>query len=125
MAQIDNQTDTITLWGYSLKRWSFYTYILLSVHGFMILATFLDYGLTTDEPPLLNYGLDILRWYKSGFTYQPIFETTNTWLLIWEGLSVREAVRQFVPQTVAVVAVAYVVMLPLWPWAMMNPITGP
>ncbi|MBT3601649.1 MAG: tetratricopeptide repeat protein, partial [Candidatus Latescibacteria bacterium] len=46
-------------------------------------------------------------------------------LLIWEGLSVREAVRQFVPQTVAVVAVAYVVMLPLWPWAMMNPITGP
>lgn len=263
MAQIDDQKTKITLWGYQFERWSFYTYILLSVHGFIVLATFLDYGLTTDEPPLLNYGLDILRWYKSGFTYQPIFETTNTWLygglvhvlgyvlseilpfspfdsyhlccaiigflgvvaayrigyllgggpagflaalfliltpryyghifnnpkdipfavfylwsifwiirglgslpnlprdwiwktglvigltlgcrvaglvlffylglfwglryvvLIWDGLSVGVAVRKFVLQMLGVVAVAYVVMLPLWPWAMLHPITGP
>ncbi len=80
MASIDEHQNYITLWGYRVERWAFYSYVLLGVYGGIILTTFLDYGLTVDEPPLLNYGRDIIQWYQSGFTYQGIFETTNTWL---------------------------------------------
>ena len=263
MAQKDNEIQMITVWGRQYERWVFCSYVLLSVYALIILATFLDYGLTTDEPPLLNYGRDIILWYQSGFTYQPIFETTNTWLygglvhvlgyvmglvlplsqydayhlccaiigflgvvaayrvgfllggglggflavlfliltpryyghvfnnpkdipfavfylwgvfcivrglgqlphvsrdwiwktglaigltlgcrvaglvlfaylglfwglgyvlLVWRGLDLKQALRSYVLQLLAIVAVAYAVMLPVWPWALLNPLTGP
>lgn len=80
MQSLDSDNHFVTLLGYRFERWAFYSFLLLFSYGLVILATFLDYGITVDEPPLYYYGADIIQWYKSGFTYQPIFETRNTWL---------------------------------------------
>lgn len=80
MIQTENQKNYNLFGRYTCASWAVYSFVLLGVYAIVILMTFLDYGLTVDEPPLLNYGHDIIRWYQSGFTYEPIFETTNTWL---------------------------------------------
>ncbi|MDA0709178.1 MAG: hypothetical protein O3B73_03095 [bacterium] len=67
MTQTEHDKPMIAIWGYPIARWTLASYMLLAAHGILIAATFLDYGLTTDEPPLLNYGKDILLWYRSGF----------------------------------------------------------
>ena len=66
--------------SHHLTPWQAIFYLILTIYALIILATLTDYGLTVDEPPLLNYGRDIITWYQSGFEYQDIFETTNTWL---------------------------------------------
>ena len=63
-----------------LTLWQKISYLILAIYALVILTTLTDYGLTIDEPPLLNYGRDVLIWYQSGFDYQGIFQTTNTWL---------------------------------------------
>ena len=63
-----------------LSIWQKAFYLILAIYGLVIFFTLTDYGLTVDEPPLLNYGRDIITWYRSGFEYQDIFQTTNTWL---------------------------------------------
>ena len=68
----------MTLLGYRLERWTFYSTVLLGGYGLVILTTFFDYGVTVDEPPLLHYGNDIVQWYKSRFSVLGSFETSNT-----------------------------------------------
>ena len=48
-----------------MEIWQALSYALLSTYGLLILFTFPDYGLTIDEPPLLEYGENILQWYLS------------------------------------------------------------
>ena len=51
----------------SEKRWVFLSYGLFLCLGLVILATFLDYGLTYDEEVAKWYGRFILRWYSTLF----------------------------------------------------------
>src|SRR5215831_16845916 len=52
------------------SRWAFLSYGLLFCLGVVILATFLDYGLTFDEEFGKTYGEYVLRWYASFFKDQ-------------------------------------------------------
>jgi tetratricopeptide (TPR) repeat protein len=53
---------------------------LIALYALLILFTFRDYGITSDETHHIMYGEQIFRWYSSGFEDQAIFQTTNTWL---------------------------------------------
>lgn len=53
---------------------------LIALQSVLILFTFRDYGITSDETHHIKYGEQIVRWYTSGFQDQAIFQTTNTWL---------------------------------------------
>jgi tetratricopeptide (TPR) repeat protein len=53
---------------------------LIVLYAILILFTFRDYGITSDETHHIKYGEQIVRWYMSGFEDQTIFQTENTWL---------------------------------------------
>jgi hypothetical protein len=56
--------------GPNERRWEFLCYGLFFCLGLVILATFLNYGLTCDEEFGKTYGQYILRWYSSFFKDQ-------------------------------------------------------
>ena len=60
--------------------WSRAFGVLLWVYFVVIVATFFDYGITSDEPGHVAYGEAIINWYASGFQDQAVFESKNTWL---------------------------------------------
>lgn len=53
---------------------------LLVLHVILILFTFREYGITSDETHHIRYGKQIISWYISGFADQALFQTKNTWL---------------------------------------------
>ena len=53
---------------------------LLLLYAILILFTFRDYGITSDETHHVKYGEQIIKWYTSGFEDQSVFQTQNTWL---------------------------------------------
>jgi tetratricopeptide (TPR) repeat protein len=53
---------------------------LIALQSILILFTFRDYGITSDETHHIKYGEQIVRWYTSGFKDQALFQTENTWL---------------------------------------------
>ena len=59
------------------------------------------------------------------FFYMALFWGIRYVQLIKIGHPVKPMVQSFAIQLVFCVAVAYAVMLPLWPWALLHPITGP
>ena len=54
--------------------------VVLGLYSLIILLTFQDYGITSDEPSHIQYGADILRWYSSLFQDRSVFQSRNTWL---------------------------------------------
>ncbi|MCZ6635420.1 MAG: tetratricopeptide repeat protein [bacterium] len=54
--------------------------LVLGLYGLLILLTFQDYGITSDEPSHVRYGTDILLWYTSFFQDRSVFQSRNTWL---------------------------------------------
>jgi len=75
-------------------------YALIAVYGIVILLTFSQYGITTDEPLHVVYGENIWRWYTSFFRDQTVFFESNLWL--YGGLfdTVIQVLRQVVPMDV-------------------------
>jgi len=63
---------------YSIFEIAFACLILL--YTVLILFTFRDYGITSDETHHVRYGEQIVQWYMSGFEDQALFQTKNTWL---------------------------------------------
>ncbi|MGA1195306.1 MAG: tetratricopeptide repeat protein [Candidatus Latescibacterota bacterium] len=53
---------------------------LILFYALLILYTFRDYGITSDETHHVKYGEQIVRWYVSGFKDEALFQTKNTWL---------------------------------------------
>ena len=54
--------------------------VLIMFLGTVILLTFPQYGITSDEASHMSYGEDIVTWYWSGFKDHSVFEYKNTWL---------------------------------------------
>ena len=54
--------------------------VLIMFLGTVILLTFPQYGITSDEASHMSYGEDIVTWYWSGFEDHSVFEYKNTWL---------------------------------------------
>ena len=75
-------------------------YILIAIYSVIILATFSDYGITTDEPLHVAYGENIGRWYESFFRDRTVFSESKLW--IYGGLfdTVIHLLRQVVPMDV-------------------------
>lgn len=63
---------------YSIFEIAFACLILL--YATLIIFTFRDYGITSDETHHIKYGEQIVNWYTSGFEDQALFQTKNTWL---------------------------------------------
>jgi len=55
-------------------------YLLMFAYVLVIFATFLDYGVTSDEVYHAQYGRDIFRWYTSFFQDERVFASKDTWL---------------------------------------------
>ena len=68
----------IRLFAHTYNPWSFLFYLLLAISLGVVLATFLDYGITIDEPPQVEYGKEIIQWYRSLFQYQAYFDRVKT-----------------------------------------------
>ncbi|MCZ6631893.1 MAG: tetratricopeptide repeat protein [bacterium] len=68
----------IRLFAHTYNLWSFLFYLLLAISLGVVLATFLDYGITIDEPPQVEYGKEIIKWYRSLFQYQAYFDRVKT-----------------------------------------------
>ncbi len=75
---------TIQLMGYTLSLWKALFVIVVFILFFLITFTFLDYGITIDEPPHARYGADIVRWYASGFQADAFLDAEN--MLFYGGL---------------------------------------
>jgi len=63
---------------YTFSQLAFGCLILLQT--ILILFTFREYGITSDETHHVKYGKQIVDWYISGFADQGLFQTKNTWL---------------------------------------------
>ncbi|MCZ6636210.1 MAG: tetratricopeptide repeat protein [bacterium] len=63
-----------------VEIWKCVFYGLIAVLGAVILLTFTQYGVTSDEALHVSYGEDIVTWYWSGFEDHSVFEYKNTWL---------------------------------------------
>ena len=70
----------IRLLGHTFEIWQGLFYLLILVLGLVILLTFTEYGITSDESAHVEYGEAILRWYGSLFQDRTVFESKNTWL---------------------------------------------
>ncbi len=69
--------------GFSFTQidpWNAASGILIVMYGLIVLSTFHDYGITSDEAHHVKYGADIAQWYLSEFEYQALFKTKNTYL---------------------------------------------
>lgn len=53
---------------------------ILLTYCAVIIATFLDYGITPDETGHVHYGRSVVHWYTTFFAERSIFTWTNTWL---------------------------------------------
>ena len=60
--------------------WTRLWHVLLWIYGLVILLTFHEYGVTSDEHHHVKYGRDILHWYFSLFRDHTVFQSVNTWL---------------------------------------------
>ncbi len=54
--------------------------LVMVLYSIIILITFQNYGITSDETHHVKYGADIVRWYTSGFQDRALFKTDNTYL---------------------------------------------
>ena len=54
--------------------------LLLAAYGLVILATFTDYGITTDEGHHVEYGHSVVRWYASVGRERWVFSWSDVWL---------------------------------------------
>jgi tetratricopeptide (TPR) repeat protein len=81
--------------AYSIFTLAFGCLVLL--HVVLILLSFRDYGMTSDEAHHIRYGEQIVRWYTSGFEDKALFQTHNTWL--YGGLfdTCAHLISQFLP----------------------------
>ena len=60
--------------------WQPLFYGLVAFYGIVVLMTFSQYGITTDEPLHVTYGEHIAQWYGSLFRDHTIFTASNLWL---------------------------------------------
>src|SRR5437867_167872 len=58
------------------RNWRRLSYVLILLVGFVMLATFLDYGLTWDEEVQRVYGDKVLAWYASLFRNRTALDFT-------------------------------------------------
>ena len=70
----------ITLLGREIGIWQGLFYLHILIYGLVILLTFTEYGITSDESAHVEYGEAILQWYGSLFQDRTVFESKNTWL---------------------------------------------
>ena len=68
----------ITLIGREIDIWQGPFYLLILIYGLVILLTFTEYGITSDESAHVEYGEAILRWYGSLFQDRTVFSTATT-----------------------------------------------
>lgn len=55
--------------------------LVFSLYGIVVLATFEDYGITTDEPLQAEYGEHLVRWYGSLFSDESVLSSRGrAWL---------------------------------------------
>ena len=54
--------------------------VLISFCTLLVLTTFDEYGISSDEHLTVAYGKAIYNWYVSGFQDQSVFHSYNTWL---------------------------------------------
>lgn len=66
--------------GSNTDIWQRVFYGLIAFYGFVVLLTFSEYGITTDEPLHVTYGEHIAQWYGSLFRDHTIFTASNLWL---------------------------------------------
>jgi hypothetical protein len=59
--------------------WNTASGILIVMYGLIILLTFHDYGITSDETHHVKYGADIAQWYLSEFEDQALFALALHW----------------------------------------------
>lgn len=64
----------------SQRVWQWGSYVLFVVYGSVILLTFSQYGITSDELPHAIYGEKIIQWYVSFFSDRSLFGLQNIWL---------------------------------------------
>ena len=62
------------------RRWLLLSGVLLVALLGLMLATFLDYGMTADEPVQNRYGRRLVRWYASLGADRSAVEQHDTWL---------------------------------------------
>jgi len=60
--------------------WQRLFYGLIALYTGIVLMTFSEYGITTDEPLHVTYGEHIAQWYSSFFRDHTVFTATNLWL---------------------------------------------
>ncbi|MCZ6635722.1 MAG: tetratricopeptide repeat protein [bacterium] len=70
----------IVLGKYRLMPWQGCFLLLLLIYAVVILATFTDYGITTDEGHHIEYGYSVVRWYASVFQERWVFSWADVWL---------------------------------------------
>lgn len=76
--------DVTSRWQISLGKFRLMPWqgccLLLLVYGSVIVATFADYGITTDERHHVEYGYSVVRWYASAFQERWLFSWVDVWL---------------------------------------------
>ncbi|MBT3602222.1 MAG: tetratricopeptide repeat protein [Candidatus Latescibacteria bacterium] len=60
--------------------WQRVFYGVIAFYGIIVLLTFSEYGITTDEPLHVTYGEHIAQWYGSLFRDHTVFTASNLWL---------------------------------------------
>lgn len=66
--------------GLDSKGWQRLFYVLIALYGVIVLMTFSQYGITTDEPLHVMYGEHIAQWYGSLFRDHTVFTASNLWI---------------------------------------------
>lgn len=54
--------------------------LLIAAYGLIIVATYSQYGITSDEHLTVAYGKAVVAWYTSGFQDRAVFHSHNTYL---------------------------------------------
>jgi len=74
----------ISVMGYRLDVCQALFFLLMLIHGSVVLTTFKKYGVNPDEAGHIDYDHSIVLWYQSLSQFRGIFSRINIWL--YEGL---------------------------------------
>jgi hypothetical protein len=70
----------ISVMGYRLDVCQALFFLLMLIHGSVVLTTFKKYGVNPDEAGHIDYGHSIVLWYQSLSQFRGIFSRVNIWL---------------------------------------------
>jgi tetratricopeptide (TPR) repeat protein len=59
------------------------------------------------------------------FAYMGLFFGIRYIQLFKQGHDLQRLIRSYITQILSVALIAYIIMLPFWPWGLLNPLTGP